>query len=354
LSVSHAQPRPDVRALLAASGKGERSVHYAAEKTAAAAAAAYGYTTKVHIATDRPLYRPEQTVHFRALLRKVVEGRLQSSEGDKVAAAVVNPLGVILYEESLTANEYGAVAGSLELTDEPPLGEYSIRIQYQGQGFEGRFKIEEYRKPEFEVGLRAERPAYLRGEELRGKIAARYLFGGPVPRARVAWRVFEGPYGFDASRFEEHRWFFQGGDRKERPAARFKLVGEGAGETDAAGELWWSFKPAPDGRDHTYRVQLEATDLSRVTVAGAEDVPVTAQEIYPIARADRKVYRPGDPVRVSFRTVDARGLPLDAKGEVVLARRVRGEAGVAFDREVEKKPLDSAGGRAEAVLSPRE
>src|SRR5262249_30202346 len=151
-----------------------------------------------------------------AILRKVVDGRYQSSEGEKAEVTVVNPLGVVLYQEALTANEFGAVSGTLELTDEPPLGEYKVLAQYQGQGFEGKFKVEEYRKPEFEISLKTERPAYLVGEEVRGKIAGQYLFGGPVPRAKVSWRVFEGPYAFDASRFEENRWFFAPREKKER------------------------------------------------------------------------------------------------------------------------------------------
>jgi uncharacterized protein YfaS (alpha-2-macroglobulin family)/TolA-binding protein len=355
LSVDHPKARPEVRVLALEPGKEKGSVHYASEKSSAPGEVAYGYTTKVHVTTDRPLYRPLQTVHFRAILRKVVEGRYQSSEGEKAEVTVVNPLGVVLYQETLAANEFGALAGSLELTDEPPLGEYQIGVQYQGQGFQGKFHVEEYRKPEFEVTLKPERTTYLRGEEVKGKISGQYLFGGPVARARVVYRVFEGPYGFDATRFEENRWFFSKKEQKERAVARFKLVAEGKGETDAAGELVFSFKPLPDGHDHTYRVQLEATDLSRVTVTGSDDVLVTGQEIYVVARADRKVYRPGDRVTVSFRTVDAAGRPLDAKGEAALARRVAGEApGQFFYREVEKTALDTSGGKGEAVVRPKE
>jgi alpha-2-macroglobulin len=358
LQVPHQEPRPDVRILAVRSAGAEGSFHYAVNAAASPAEVAYGYTTKIHVTTDRPLYRPEQTVHFRAILRKVVEGRYQSSEGEKADVTVTNPLGVILYQESLKANEFGAISGSLELTDEPPLGDYTVAVSYGGQASSGKFKVEEYRKPEFQVGLKTERPAYLRGEEMKGKITAEYLFGGPVKKATVSWQVFEGPYAFDASRFDENRWFFAPRPppgTAPKPVASFKLVAEGSGETDDRGEVPFSYKPQADGHDHTYRVRIEATDLSRVTVAGSEDVLSTSQEIYVVARADRKVYRPGDRVTVSFRTVDAASRPVDSSGEAVLARRVRGESpGEVFDREVEKSALSTAQGKGEVSVSPKE
>jgi len=361
LSVEHDRVRQDVRVLALERGKEKGSVHYATEKTRAPAEVAYGYTTKVHIATDRPLYRPLQRVHFRAILRKVVEGRYQSSEGEKARCTITNPLGVVLYEEDLVANEFGAAAGSVELTEEPPLGEYRIQVSYQKQTFTGKFKVEEYRKPEFSVSLKTERPAYLRGEEVRGKIRGEYLFGGPVPRARVTWRVFEGPYAFDAGRFQEYRWFFSPSALPPRSPrgdggviGGWKFIAQGSGETDEKGETPFRFQPVSDGRDHTYRIQLEAADISRVTVSGVEDVLVTGQEVYVVARTGRKVYRPGDRVPVSFRTVDAASRPVDVKGEVILARRVRGEGGQSFDREVERVALATAGGKGEAVVQPKE
>ena len=140
-------------------------------------------------------------------------------------------------------------------------------------------KVEEYRKPEFSIALKTDRPAYLRGEEIRGKIAGEYLFGGPVPRAKVTWQVFQGPWQFDASRFDENRWFFalDRKEKKERAVAGFKLAAEGSGETDEKGEMPFAWTPVADGADHTYRIRLEATDASRITVEGADDVLVTGK-----------------------------------------------------------------------------
>ncbi|MBI4582500.1 MAG: tetratricopeptide repeat protein [Planctomycetes bacterium] len=354
LKVPHESPRTDVRVLALAPA--EKGVHYASSEARAAREVAYGYTPKAHVTCDRPLYRPGQTVRFRAMLRQVVDGRYQSSEGEKAKVSVVNPLGVILFEEELKANEFGAVSGEVGLDDDPPLGDYQVLVGYAEQSFEGKFKVEEYRKPEFSVGLKTERRAYLPGEAIRGGIECAYLFGKPVPQAKVQWQVFDGPYAFDESRFDAFRWFFQAKDKEKKETAGLRFVAQGEGVADAEGRLPFEYRPAADGKDHTFRIAMQATDLSRLTVNGMEDVLVTRQEIYVVARAEKKVYRPGDKVTVTFQTVDAASQPADVSGDAVLAKRVPapGKPGAWFDREVKRQPLATKGGKGEVEFRPAE
>ena len=329
----------------------ERGSHYAVDRVVARGASAYGYSTKVHVSTDRPLYRPSQTVHFRAVLRKAVEGRYESSEGEKATILVRNPLGVVLFEETLTANEFGSIAGKLELTEEPPLGDYRVNVRYRKLDFAGSFAVEEYRKPEFAVRLATDRASYLPGEAIEGSIVTEYLFGAPVVGAQVSYSVFEGPFEFDRSRFEEFRWFFQKREVEDRSIEDFTFIARGSGKTDARGRTPFRIEARDAGAGRTYRVVVEATDLSKITVGGGGSVIVSPQGVLVVARADRKVYRPGDKATVSFRTVDATAAPIDASGDLVLLRRRRGTKGASLDEEVRSQPFETRNGLGETSLT---
>jgi hypothetical protein len=358
-------PIPDLRVLaVAAAGSGQTGAHVAFDRAQAGAVSAYGYSTKVHVTTDRPLYRSGQMVHFRAILRRAAGGRYESSEGEKALVKVTNPLGVVLFEEELAADAFGTLSGEVGLTAEPPLGDYSVAVRYREQDFAAAFKVEEYRKPEFAVSLVTARSTYLPGEAVRGHIRADYLFGAPVAGAAVAYRVFEGPFRFDSGRFDEFRWFFSEREKKTaRPEEGLRFVAEGSGVTDAEGKLAFEYLPQEAPGDRVLVVAIDATDLSRLTVSGAGRVIVARQGVQVLARADRKVYRPGDRAMVSFRTVDAASQPVDAEGEAVLLRRRSGTTGTVetgsasasaaqpLDEVVRTQPFATKAGQGELALS---
>ena len=54
----------------------------------------------------------------------------------------------------------------------------------------GRFRVDEYRKPEFKVGVSIAKPTVIQGEKIDGTVHAEYFFGGPVADAEVTYRVY--------------------------------------------------------------------------------------------------------------------------------------------------------------------
>ena len=344
--------RPDLRVLaVEAASDALEGTHYAADAIRARQVASYGYTTKVHIATDRPVYRPNQRVQFRGILRKASAGRYESSEGETALVQVENPYGVLLFDEKLEASAFGTISGEVALDGEPPLGEYSVRVRYRDLDFDASFWVEEYRKPEYTVRFEPERTTWLPGETVSGRVSAEYLFGAPVAGAEIQWQVWSSPFRFDRSRFEDFAWFFQKReDEAEKPAGAEYLT-DGSGTTDAEGRLDLRFDPPPGASDRVYTVVLQATDISRVSVGGVGSAIVSREGIFVVARADRRVYRPGDSARVTFRTVDAGSRPVDARGDLVVLRR-RGSADQlrALEKVVER-PLATEEGSADASVT---
>src|SRR5207245_9774414 len=59
--------------------------------------------------------------------------------------------------------------------------------EYYTQG--GRFEVEEYKKPEYEVRISPAVPRVLEGQPIHAMIEAKYYFGEPVVNAKVKWVV---------------------------------------------------------------------------------------------------------------------------------------------------------------------
>ena len=107
--------------------------------------------------TDRPVYRPKQAVNFKLWVRKAKYDLQDSSvfAGQRFQVRIHSPKNEQVYSQSLTADEYGGVAGEFKLPVDAALGVY--RISHTSGGHYGgqTFRVEEYKKPEFEVKIQA-------------------------------------------------------------------------------------------------------------------------------------------------------------------------------------------------------
>jgi hypothetical protein len=128
-----------------------------------------------YIYTDRPVYRPGHTVHFRAILR------LRNVTGYDVPAAkalsveIQDPEQKPVYRKTLTTNSNGTLHDEFTIPAGAALGSYSVEVHTgDEQNMEGSFDVEEYKKPEYEV--RARRAARLQATSIQAR--------GPRPRSR--------------------------------------------------------------------------------------------------------------------------------------------------------------------------
>ncbi|MBN2005574.1 MAG: Ig-like domain-containing protein [Anaerolineae bacterium] len=155
-----------------------------------------GEKYRTYIYTDRPIYRPGQTVHFKGVVRTE----------DDVAFAVpaIRDLTVYIrdaayeeiYRETLPLSDAGTFDASLALGDGASLGTYFISVELPNYYFQQPFTVAAYRAPEFEVVVESDVTEVLRGTDVAATISARYFFGGPLANADVTWNVLAEGYTF--------------------------------------------------------------------------------------------------------------------------------------------------------------
>jgi uncharacterized protein YfaS (alpha-2-macroglobulin family) len=211
------------------------------------------------IYTDRSVYRPLQRV-----LWKIV-GYRRDKNGDSFQTLLDHRLTVELLDANrelvetvpVETNRFGTASGEFTIPAGRHLGSWEIRTSLGGGS---RVRVEEYKRPTFEVELleprepvRLNRPASLTGE-------AHYYFGLPVVTGEVAWHVERVPV------FPHWRYGY-----RPQPAGSPETIASGTSELDAEGRFEISFLPAADERlsdtaGLSYRYKLTST----VTDEGGE------------------------------------------------------------------------------------
>jgi uncharacterized protein YfaS (alpha-2-macroglobulin family)/tetratricopeptide (TPR) repeat protein len=304
--------------------------------------------TKVFSITDRPVYRPGQKVKYKFWVRhaKYDQEDISTFANQNFTVEVHNPKGEKILAKAFTADAYGGFDGELELPSDATLGVYQIFVVNLGGG---SFRVEEYKKPEFEVTVDAPTEPVMLGEKIKATINARYYFGAPVTNAKVKYKITrtthsEGwypPAPWDWLYGKGYWWFaydydwYPGwatwGCRRPLPPWWWggvqppELVAEQTVDVGSDGtvpvEIDTSIAKAihPD-HDHKYQVTAEVVDQSRRTIVGAGEVLVARKPFKVFAWVDRGYYRVDDTIHAHFHAHTLDQKPVKGVGTVDLLK----------------------------------
>jgi CD109 antigen len=130
----------------------------------------------VLIETDKPIYKPGQTIQGRAL---VLTNELRPSVCD-VTVQITDGKGVKISRKDLQTNAFGVAPFTLDLASELNYGTWKITAEAGSATGTVDVRVEEYVLPRFEVKLETERDYFLVTEQIPGTVRATYFFGKPV------------------------------------------------------------------------------------------------------------------------------------------------------------------------------
>ncbi|XP_075072194.1 alpha-2-macroglobulin-like [Mixophyes fleayi] len=133
-----------------------------------------GQRLNILIQTDKPVYKPGQTVKFRVLSLKE---NLHPGKSQFPLIELQDPEKNRIGQWRNVSLEQGIAELSLPLSVEPPLGEYSITVKNKVH----TFSVEEYVLPKIEFTCHAPKVMPFNSKHFPVKICARYTYGKPVP-----------------------------------------------------------------------------------------------------------------------------------------------------------------------------
>ncbi|NXY09509.1 A2MG protein, partial [Pteruthius melanotis] len=138
----------------------------------------------VFIQTDKPIYKPGQTVLFR-----IVSLDEEFRPMNEMVSMILDPKKNRLYQWTNVELEMGFIQLFFNLTSEPIQGTYTVVAKKaSGKTIQHSFSVEEYVLPKFEVTVKMPKVISILDEELKVTVCGLYTFGKPVP-GLVTFRV---------------------------------------------------------------------------------------------------------------------------------------------------------------------
>ena len=192
-------------------------------------------TTQVtHFFLDRSIYRPGQTIYFKALLTEqdgAGKPRILPNQPVKITFKDVNYQTV--RELNLRSNEFGTVEGSFVAPTDRLLGQMHLSSSIGGNG--SYFRVEEYKRPKFEVSFHPVEGEFKLNETISLQGEAKAFAGNALDEVDVAYRVVR------EVRFPRWAWYWW----RYYPSAGTEIA-RGNVMTNASGVFDIEFEAMPD------------------------------------------------------------------------------------------------------------
>ncbi|XP_068440468.1 alpha-2-macroglobulin-like [Clinocottus analis] len=136
------------------------------------------YHPKTFVQTDKPIYLPGQTVHFRVItLDSMLRPSNELYDIIEIEDDDSNRIGQWLNETSNSK----ILQLSYALNSEAREGNYQVIVTIGSDKIHHNFKVEKYVLPKFEIKINASDEVSIDQEEIKAEVCATYTFGQPVP-----------------------------------------------------------------------------------------------------------------------------------------------------------------------------
>uniref|UniRef100_A0A7N5P161 Pregnancy zone protein-like n=1 Tax=Ailuropoda melanoleuca TaxID=9646 RepID=A0A7N5P161_AILME len=130
----------------------------------------------VFVQTDKPIYKPGQTVRFR-----VVSVDVNFHPLNETVSLIMNPKRNRIFQWQNLRLQGGLSQLSFPLSVEPTLGTYKVKLQKEsGEKTEHPFEVNEYVLPKFEVQVKMPKTIGFLDEEFTVFVCGLYTYGKPV------------------------------------------------------------------------------------------------------------------------------------------------------------------------------
>lgn len=220
--------------------------------------------------TDRSIYRPGQTVYFKAIAvtTDMVTRKSKLYTGIHSKAILHDVNGEELDSLQITTSEYGSYSGKFVLPQNLLNGEFSIIDSFTGS--ETSFSVEEYKRPKFQVEYEPLKGSYRVNDSIEVTGTAKAYAGNTIDGAKVEFRIRRN------ARFP-YPWLYW---RYGAPASSAMEIAHGTIKTDSDGKFKIRFTAIPDASidpaldpSFDYAISADVTDINGETRSGSTTVP---------------------------------------------------------------------------------
>lgn len=147
----------------------------------------------VFIQTDKPVYKPDDTVQFRFL---VLDADTKPYPLNKLECKIIDSNGNVVFESSMNSlrNPFpGVFIDDYKISDSPPLGKWNINVKVDnGEETVRSFDVSEYVLPRFSAHVLCDSNLLLSDRKLKVTVYGEYTFGEFVhAKAVISAKVYD-------------------------------------------------------------------------------------------------------------------------------------------------------------------
>ena len=310
-------------------------------------------TPDVFIYTDRPIYRPGDTVRFRGVIRQPdgFLARLLRPRNPTVEITLAPDQGRTVTTRA-TVGEMGTFAGEAAVPDD--LGTVVVRVsaRLDSRAHQAEARVQEYVKPTFYLELLSDEETVTPGGELEVKVRARRYAGGAPQNAAYevylyrslldapAWVDDSGRGGKGSQVTYGSASTTEGGlSVPQRIYSSLQARGAGsdgndtwdsAPKLDAQGEAVVKV-PVPQlteedrAKPWRYSLSIRARDEEGTFATGAQSFYLSQSDLLAAVKAARKLVRPGEMAAFAVRATTLSGKPYGKTGGKVQVRLIEAD-----------------------------
>ena len=227
---------------------------------------------KLLLSSDKPAYRPGQTLHLRTLTLDAVD--LQPAAGQEIEFAIFDPAGQQLEHRVVAGSDFGIAGLDFSLPPDVAHGQYTLHATLGDTVSERTVNVGAYDLPAFRITLETGRTFYEPGEHVTGFVQAEYFFGKPVADGQVTLRGYV------------------------RDPERVQAI-QVLGQTDDQGRFGFAFDLPPSfgvsamEKPVSFDLEVEVVDVAGQRVPIRRVLPVAAQPILVSAIPESGLLKPG-------------------------------------------------------------
>ena len=272
-----------------------------------------------YLQTDRPLYRPGQTVQFSGILRHQDDLHYTLTDLEQVHVKIYNQ-GDMVYDQYLDVTQGGNFADEFTIAEDASLGTYDIYVYNEVPEEEFiesiSFRVVEYHKPEFELNVDSPQKEISVGEDVTFTIDAQYYAGGNLANAIVEWFVETYTYYFVPTS-EYQKYSFTDWDRdlyryNENQINENNVLAQGELTTDINGhvEITQNIPANESNTSQLINLGVNITDISGNVVSGSTSVIAHQNQVYVGVRAQHYIGKANEEQSFDLVTLDWDSQPI--------------------------------------------
>ena len=217
---------------------------------------------KHYIFTDRGIYRPGQTIHFKGIAMESNGDSARTMSRQTLNIKLLDVNGRELSTQQLTTNEYGSVSGSFVLPTQVLTGSFTLQSAFGST----QVIVEEYKRPKMEVTFSPFTEIRTVSDSITIKAVSKGYSGFPIQNAKVAWKVER-----SASLW---RWY----------PNRSVLLTSGTAQTNELGEVSIVFKAAVDRKmpketPHNFTITMDLTAPNGETQSATQSIVLGTKSV---------------------------------------------------------------------------